>query len=586
MKWSRYFAMLAIVFIMIFMLFNYNKTININNKKVSTVTRGIVDTKSACVRFKELYFMEDFLTKEIFRQKLSNILYNVEHNHNLRTLTPQFFKNEIFNSDIVDDISLKDNSILIYTYLLLDTLETNKRDLIGEIIKVQRQRDFVFLSLILFILSVLILEIKRINKSNKNVSSYLNNLIYKNYNFDIEPSPLPYISSTLEEIAKVRDNLNIIDKAIHVTLKGFSLSGTLNEIFHNEDFRKYLKFDRIGFATVEEEHFVADISISESNFLRLKRGFKVKKSESKSLMKIMNSKKVRIINDLESYYERHPNSDSTRLILEEGYHSSLTAPLVKSDGKIVGILFFSSKEKNIYREEDIYKVSSILDLISTIFEKNMLIEDLVTNSVLTFVKLVEGKDPETSNHVERMAFYSKIISKYLSLNPKYKDTIDYYFIDNILKFAPLHDIGKVGIPDNILLKPGRLTEEEFDIMKNHPKIGAKILAHFHYNLHKYGIDVFKMAVQLTVGHHEKWDGSGYPSGIRGLKIPLPARITAVADVFDAISSKRVYKEAFSFEKSIEIIKEMKGSHFDPDVVEAFIDGLPEIKNIYEKLKEV
>jgi HD-GYP domain-containing protein (c-di-GMP phosphodiesterase class II) len=414
----------------------------------------------------------------------------------------------------------------------------------------------------------------------------LNNLIYKNYNFKIQSSPIPYINSTLGEISKLRDNLNIIEKAIHVTLKGFSLSDTLNEIFHNEDFRKYLKFDRIGFATVEEKHFVADISISESNFLKLKRGFKIKKSESKSLMKMMENRKVRIINDLEGYYQRHKNSESTRLILEEGFKSSLTAPLIKSDGKIVGILFFSSKEKNTYKEEDIYKVSSILDIVSTIFEKNMLIEDLVTNSVLTFVKLVEGKDPETSNHIERMAYYSKIISKYLSHNPKYKNTINYYFIDNIIKFAPLHDIGKVGIPDSILLKPGKLTDKEFEIMKNHPKIGAKILTYFHNNLLKYNIDFFKMAIQLTVGHHEKWDGSGYPSGIRGTKIPLPARITAVADVFDAISSKRVYKEAFSFEKSVEIIKEMKGSHFDPDVVEAFLKGLPEIKSIYDNLKEV
>lgn len=586
MKWYRYFSIFLFIFFIVILIFKFNHSINIKNKEVSKITRGIIDVTVTHTRLKELYFAEEYLESEIFKNKLKSTLINIEKNRNLKNLAPDFFENNIFDSNRKSIDSIENSNLLYYTYLILDLLEKKKIEGIHEIKFIQRKRDFLFIFLVAFTFSALMMEIKNINLANKKVAKHLNNLVYKNYDFEVENSSLPYISSTLREIEKVKNNLNIIDKAINVTLKGYDLNGTLKAIFYNNDFRDYLKFDRIGFATVEDNYFVADISLSESNLLYLKRGFKIKKSHSPSLMKIIKTKKVRIINDLEKYHLENSSSESTRLILQEGYNSSLTAPLFKSDGKIVGILFFSSREKNTYTEEDKYKISSILEIISSIFEKNMLIEDLVTNSVLTFVKLVEGKDPETSNHVERMAYYSKIIAKNLALEEKYKETLDYYFIDNILKFAPLHDIGKVGIPDNILLKPGRLTEEEFEIMKMHPKIGARILSNFHNNLKKYNIDIFKTAIQLTVGHHEKWDGSGYPSGIKGTSIPLAARITAVADVFDAISSKRVYKDAVSFDKSVEIVKDMSGSHFDPDVVKAFIKGLPEIRHIYNNLKEV
>ncbi len=174
-----------------------------------------------------------------------------------------------------------------------------------------------------------------------------------------------------------------------------------------------------------------------------------------------------------------------------------------------------------------------------------------------------------------------------SLSPQeYQQNMDYYYIDNLLKYAPLHDIGKVGIPDNILLKPGKLSESEFEIMKNHTKIGARILSYFQNNLRKYDINVFKMAVQIAVAHHEKWNGKGYPNGIAGKKIPLAARIVAVADVFDALSSKRIYKNAFPFDESVRMVNELSGESFDPDVVEAFNEGLEEIREIYDRMKEV
>jgi putative two-component system response regulator len=151
-------------------------------------------------------------------------------------------------------------------------------------------------------------------------------------------------------------------------------------------------------------------------------------------------------------------------------------------------------------------------------------------------------------------------------NTPYTD-ISPAFIDNIYHAAPLHDIGKVGIPDKILLKPGKLTHEEFDIMKTHTTIGAATLEQVQA---RYPGNAFvNMGIALTRSHHEKWDGTGYPDGLAGKEIPLSGRIMALADVYDALRSNRPYKEAFSHEKSVGIILSGKGSHFDPAVVDAF-----------------
>ena len=194
-------------------------------------------------------------------------------------------------------------------------------------------------------------------------------------------------------------------------------------------------------------------------------------------------------------------------------------------------------------------------------------------------KLAESRDPETGEHLERMAEYNKLLCKNLRMLPKYESIIDDKYIENIHAASPLHDIGKVGIPDNILTKPGKLSEREFDIMKTHSAIGAdtlRIVDEKHP-----GNDLVRMGIEIAESHHEKWDGAGYPNGVSGENIPLAGRILALGDVYDALTSKRVYKEAFSHEKSREIILEGRGTHFDPDVVGAFIS----IENEFLTVKE-
>jgi putative two-component system response regulator len=192
------------------------------------------------------------------------------------------------------------------------------------------------------------------------------------------------------------------------------------------------------------------------------------------------------------------------------------------------------------------------------------------DTIFRLSRAAEYKDEDTGAHVKRMSRYSAAVARKMDLNDE--------TVETILYASPMHDIGKIGIPDRILLKPGKLSPGEWEIMKQHTVIGAQILE---------GSDAefIKLAEVIALTHHEKWDGSGYPGGFRGSKIPLVGRITAIADVFDALTSKRSYKEPFSVEKSFSIIKESRGSHFDSEVVEAFFAVEDEILSIREEYKD-
>ncbi len=189
-------------------------------------------------------------------------------------------------------------------------------------------------------------------------------------------------------------------------------------------------------------------------------------------------------------------------------------------------------------------------------------------TVFALAKLAESRDNDTGDHLERMRSYARELAVEVVSKPKYSGLYDDDYVVEIFKSTPLHDIGKVGIPDNILLKPGKLTSEEFEIMKRHTTIGGDTLKAADTEA---GCDSFlAMGRDIAYFHHEKWDGSGYPFGLAGENIPLCARIAALADVYDALSARRPYKEPFEHEKCRAIILEGRGSHFDPDVVDAFV----------------
>lgn len=204
-------------------------------------------------------------------------------------------------------------------------------------------------------------------------------------------------------------------------------------------------------------------------------------------------------------------------------------------------------------------------------------------TIFSLAKLAESRDPETGVHLERMREYCRVLAAYLCHQPKFAEEMDGDYVQLIYLTSPLHDIGKVGIPDSVLLKPGKLTEAEFEIMKTHAEIGARTLSAL--------VDANPDARYLTMArdiawtHHEKFDGSGYPRGLVGNQIPLCGRITAVADVYDALTTKRVYKQAYSHDVARSIIVENRGKHFDPDVIDAFLAMEDEFIRINQRLSE-
>jgi len=211
------------------------------------------------------------------------------------------------------------------------------------------------------------------------------------------------------------------------------------------------------------------------------------------------------------------------------------------------------------------------DLRAQVMQTETYAQELVKTqeaAIFALAKLAESRDPETGGHLERIQNYSKILAECLATFPKYDGYITEEFIDAIYISSPLHDIGKVGIPDAILLKPGRLTKEEFEQMKLHTVIGGSTLAAAEDRLKSSSF--LEVGKAIAYCHHEKWDGSGYPSGLKGEEIPLSARIMALADVYDALCSKRCYKPAWPHDKVKETIIRDSGTHFDPMVVDAFL----------------
>jgi response regulator RpfG family c-di-GMP phosphodiesterase len=225
--------------------------------------------------------------------------------------------------------------------------------------------------------------------------------------------------------------------------------------------------------------------------------------------------------------------------------------------------------------------NQMLDTLESAQDEVMATRDV---AIVSLSALAESRDNETGAHILRTQEYIRVLATHLSTFEQHKPLLSTSYIELLYKSAPLHDVGKVGIPDNILLKPGKLTDEEFEIMKRHPEIGAQALSMAEKQL---GSNSFlRLAKEISLTHHEKWDGNGYPNQLKGEEIPLSGRLMAVADVYDALISERIYKKAFSHDKAKQIIIEGSGSHFDPMIVDAFVHLEQEFINIANKYRHM
>lgn len=266
--------------------------------------------------------------------------------------------------------------------------------------------------------------------------------------------------------------------------------------------------------------------------------------------------------------EAAPLTETDRLYLMD--FPVLAVPL-SAQSEMIGVLTFSGSTRGGFSEEAVVTAHSLAHStsIALLGHQHRRERDETQDAVImALAKLSEYRDPETGQHLLRLKIYCRLLCEALAADPKFRDRVTPSFVEDVVRSSPLHDIGKVGIPDHILKKPGRHTPEEFALMKTHAAIGGDTLRSVLEECRFQGF--IRTGMDIAYFHHERWDGSGYPQGLQGEAIPLAARILALADVYDALTTARVYKPAFPHDQACAIILEGRGTHFDPDIVAAFL----------------
>lgn len=301
-------------------------------------------------------------------------------------------------------------------------------------------------------------------------------------------------------------------------------------------------------------------------------------SDSRTLWDILDQGRPRVVQSLEIFGDGH--AEHSERIRKQGYRGSYTMPMF-ADGIFFGFLFFNSYEENVFDSD----VLRYLDLFGHLIGLIVINEVSSIHTLLAALKtarhITSQRDFETGVHLDRMSRYARLIANALAEEFDFSDE----YIEHVFLFAPLHDIGKIAVPDNILLKPGKLDAGEFEQMKAHVLKGREIIDEM---LDNFGLEGFKhldMLRNITQCHHEAMDGTGYPLGLSGEEIPIEARIIAVADVFDALTSKRPYKEAWDNQKAFSAMQRLAGISLDARCVGALLDNVAEIEAIQARFRE-
>ena len=397
--------------------------------------------------------------------------------------------------------------------------------------------------------------------------------------------------SDTEELGKLTHSFN------HLTARLNSLFGlteriyqatNLDEIikFVYEEFNGLLPIDWVAMLRmdVSKKHMVVGHIYSKEEQM-LREGDVISTSHP-VIKNVFNENKVISFDNIKEELESYHEGDSFFINLVRMNMKSMIVFPLSISGDERALLVFATREENAYRTSHRELLNNITSQVSNAFDRSIGMESLVVSAVEGLAKLAESRDPETGDHLVRMSLYSYILAKELYDEGIYQGGYGSGYPRHVYNFAPMHDIGKVGVEDSILLKPGKLTDEQWVEMKKHPVVGADVLRRCESQVNHAGYSMFKIGIEIAEGHHEKFDGSGYPYQRKGEEIPLSARIVALADVFDALTSRRPYKEAWPVEKALKLIDDESGKHFDPDVVKAFKSALPKIMEVYDKHKHV
>ncbi|MCW9024200.1 MAG: HD domain-containing protein [Gammaproteobacteria bacterium] len=300
--------------------------------------------------------------------------------------------------------------------------------------------------------------------------------------------------------------------------------------------------------------------------------------DAPSLKEIARKGLPRVINNMLTF--EHGEHEHTKRIGRSGYAASYTLPMF-NNGAFFGFIFFNSYEKDVFSEKVLQQIDIYGHLISLMVINELISIQTLTAAVKTTGHITHVRDPETGSHLDRMSRYSRLIAVALAEKHNLSDS----FIEHIFMFSPLHDIGKIAIPDHILLKPGELDEKEKIIMKTHSQMGSEMINELLGNFGLENVEYIDVLRNIAKFHHEAMNGSGYPQGMKGDDIPFEARIVAVADVFDALTSTRPYKEAWSNDRAIKMLRKLAGETLDQDCVDALLDNMDQIEQIQKQFCE-
>jgi HD-GYP domain-containing protein (c-di-GMP phosphodiesterase class II) len=366
-------------------------------------------------------------------------------------------------------------------------------------------------------------------------------------------------------------------------LKDLNKNLPLNEklVILHKVLKNRLNFvDRISVAIYDTKADLLKTFIDSSGEAEPLHHYEAKLSDVESLQDIIVVMCPRVINDL-SIFDNNKSVHSEK-IQKQGYGSSYTLPMYLNN-VFWGFIFFNSYQKNCFKEELMYELDLMGHLISSIIINELRNIKTMLAALKTANDMVHYRDPETGGHLERMARFSRLIAQDLAKSGKYKLTDD--FIEWVYIFSPMHDVGKIGIPDEVLLKPAKLDEKEFEIMKTHTLKGKAIINSMIENFNLESFERIDILRNIAACHHETMDGSGYPYGLKGEEIPLEARIIAVADIFDALTSKRPYKTPWSNEEAFAMLERLSKSKLDKDCVTALSHNIDAIIQIQKNFQD-
>jgi HD-GYP domain-containing protein (c-di-GMP phosphodiesterase class II) len=356
-----------------------------------------------------------------------------------------------------------------------------------------------------------------------------------------------------------------------------SISDKINYL-HRLCRRNYSFVDRIAVAVYDPECDLLKTfahSTDTGNPLPL---YQARLNEAPSLKKIQAQGKPRVVNDLSVF--DGSGHEHAKQIRNHGYLASYTVPLFL-DSEFTGFTFFNSRRRNVFAEENLSYLDIVARLLSLLVNTDVRDVKTLRGALKTATQFTNHRDPETGAHLERMARFVRLIAREVAPAEGFDDE----FVENLFWFAPLHDVGKIAIPDTILLKSGPLTAEEFDLMKTHAAKGGEILSSMLDNFRIEQCRFARMLGNIARFHHENMDGSGYPEGMQGDEIPVDARIVAVADVFDALTSDRPYKQAWDNDRAFAELRSLAGWKLDPGLVAALEKNRETVEQIQRQFRD-